>query len=93
DLPWRTVAPSAIAMEQGWLMPHALDVEELAALREQWRRATLRAVEAGFEFVEVHCAHGYLLHQFLSPLSNHRSDAYGGDRAGRMRYPLEIIET
>lgn len=93
DLPWRTVAPSAIPMEDGWLMPHALEVAELAALREQWRRATLRAVEAGFEFVEVHCAHGYLLHEFLSPLSNRRSDAYGGDRAGRMRYPLEIIET
>src|SRR5882757_3513914 len=93
DLPWRTVAPSAIPMDEGWLMPHALEIAELAELREQWRRATLRAVEAGFEFIEVHCAHGYLLHEFLSPLSNRRTDAYGGDRAGRMRYPLEIIET
>ena len=93
DLPWRTVAPSAIPMDEGWLMPHALEAAELAELREHWRRATLRAVEAGFEFAEVHCAHGYLLHAFLSPLSNRRTDAYGGDRAGRMRYPLEIIET
>lgn len=93
DLPWRTVAPSAIPMEEGWLMPHALEVSELASLREQWRLATLRAVEAGFELLEVHCAHGYLLHAFLSPLSNRRTDAYGRDRAGRMRYPLEIIET
>ena len=93
DLPWRTVAPSAIAMDEGWLTPDALDIAELGTLREQWRLATLRAVDAGFEMLEVHCAHGYLLHEFLSPLSNRRSDAYGGDRAGRMRYPLEIIET
>jgi 2,4-dienoyl-CoA reductase-like NADH-dependent reductase (Old Yellow Enzyme family) len=93
DLPWRTVAPSAIPMEEGWLTPHALDMAELASLREQWRLATLRAVEAGFELLEIHCAHGYLLHAFLSPLSNRRADAYGGDRAGRMRYPIEIIET
>ena len=93
DLPWRTVAPSAMPMEEGWLTPHALDMAELASLREQWRLATLRAVEAGFELLEIHCAHGYLLHAFLSPLSNRRSDAYGGDCAGRMRYPLEIIET
>ena len=93
DLPWRTVAPSAIAMDEGWQTPEALDIAELASLREHWRLATLRAVEAGFDLLEVHCAHGYLLHEFLSPLSNHRTDAYGGDRAGRMRYPLEIIET
>jgi 2,4-dienoyl-CoA reductase-like NADH-dependent reductase (Old Yellow Enzyme family) len=62
-------------------------------LREAWRLATLRAAAAGFEFLELHCAHGYLLHEFLSPLSNKRDDAYGGDRAGRMRHPLEIIET
>jgi 2,4-dienoyl-CoA reductase-like NADH-dependent reductase (Old Yellow Enzyme family) len=93
DLPWRTVAPSAIALDQGWLTPDALDLAELDSLREQWRLATLRAVDAGFELLEVHCAHGYLLHEFLSPLSNRRDDTYGGDRPGRMRYPLEIIET
>ena len=93
DLPWRVVAPSAIAMDEGWLTPDALDLDELASLREHWRLATLRAVEAGFDLLEVHCAHGYLLHEFLSPLSNRRPDGYGGDRQGRMRYPLEIIET
>jgi 2,4-dienoyl-CoA reductase-like NADH-dependent reductase (Old Yellow Enzyme family) len=93
DLPWRIVAPSAIPMDQGWLTPDALDLDELDSLREQWRIATLRAVDAGFELLEVHCAHGYLLHEFLSPLSNRRADAYGDDRQGRMRYPLEIIET
>jgi 2,4-dienoyl-CoA reductase-like NADH-dependent reductase (Old Yellow Enzyme family) len=93
DLPWRVVAPSAVPMDEGWLTPDALDLAELASLREQWRLATLRAIEAGFDLLELHCAHGYLLHEFLSPLSNRRLDAYGGDRQGRMRYPLEIIET
>lgn len=93
DLPWRIVAPSAIPMEEGWLMPHELSDADLKALQESWRLATLRAVEAGYEFLELHCAHGYLLHEFLSPLSNRRTDGYGGDRAARMRYPLEILET
>ncbi len=93
DLPWEIVAPSPIAMDEGWLLPHELDEGELKALRESWRVAALRSAAAGFELLELHCAHGYLLHEFLSPLSNHRTDAYGGDRAGRMRFPLEIIET
>jgi 2,4-dienoyl-CoA reductase-like NADH-dependent reductase (Old Yellow Enzyme family) len=93
DLPWTIVAPSAIAMDEGWLMPHELTDADLKKLREDWRLATLRAVEANFEVLEIHCAHGYLLHEFLSPLSNQRDDSYGGDRAGRMKHPLEIIET
>jgi 2,4-dienoyl-CoA reductase-like NADH-dependent reductase (Old Yellow Enzyme family) len=93
DLPWQVVAPSAIPMDEGWLMPHELNDADLKALREHWRLATLRAAEAGYEFLELHCAHGYLLHEFLSPLSNRRTDGYGGDRAARMRYPLEILET
>jgi 2,4-dienoyl-CoA reductase-like NADH-dependent reductase (Old Yellow Enzyme family) len=92
DLPWDIVAPSAIAMDEGWLLPHELSEAELGALRGHWRIATLRAVDAGFDLLEVHCAHGYLLHEFLSPLSNKRTDGYGGDRDGRMRFPLEIIE-
>ena len=93
DKPWDIVAPSAIPMDDGWLMPHELTLKDLEKLREDWRQAALRAVEANFDVLEIHCAHGYLLHEFLSPLSNHRSDAYGGDRAGRMKHPLEIIET
>lgn len=93
DKPWAIVAPSAIPMDDGWLMPHELTGPDMKKLREDWRLATLRAVEADFDVLEIHCAHGYLLHEFLSPLSNHRADAYGGDRAGRMKYPLEIIET
>jgi 2,4-dienoyl-CoA reductase-like NADH-dependent reductase (Old Yellow Enzyme family) len=90
---WRIVAPSAVAMDEGWLMPVELTPAEMTELCEHFRRAALRAAEAGFGVVELHGAHGYLLHSFLSPLSNRRNDAYGGDRAGRMRFPLEIVET
>jgi len=90
---WPVVAPSALPLEDGWLVPAALDAGDVAELREAWRRAALRALDAGFEIVEIHGAHGYLLHEFLSPLANRRDDAYGGDRAGRMRLPLEIAET
>lgn len=93
DEPWPIVAPSAIPMDEGWLLPHELAVDELAALRARWGEAARRALAAGFEIAELHCAHGYLLHEFLSPLSNRRSDGYGGDRAGRMRFALEVIAT
>ncbi len=93
DMPWQVVAPSPIPMDAGWLTPQELTEADMATLRDQWRLATLRAAEAGYEMLEVHCAHGYLLHEFLSPLSNRRLDSYGGDREGRMRYPLDIIET
>jgi 2,4-dienoyl-CoA reductase-like NADH-dependent reductase (Old Yellow Enzyme family) len=93
DKPWPIVAPSAVPMDEGWLMPHELTVDELASLRTSWAAAALRALAAGFDIAELHCAHGYLLHEFLSPLSNRRSDDYGGDRAGRMRFPLEVIAT
>lgn len=92
DKPWPIVAPSPIAMDEGWLVPHALDAGELAGLRDSFAAAAGRARDAGFDIVELHCAHGYLLHEFLSPLSNRRNDAHGGDRAGRMRFPLEVIE-
>ncbi|WP_022719820.1 oxidoreductase, partial [Rhodopseudomonas sp. B29] len=93
DRPWDIVAPSAIPMDDGWLLPQELTEDDLDDLLDAWRAATLRAVEAGFEMLEVHCAHGYLLHSFLSPLSNKRTDQYGGDRDGRMRLPLQVIET
>ena len=83
DQPWSIVAPSPLPMEEGWLTPRELSEDELEQLLEAWRAATLRAVEAGFEMLEVHCAHGYLLHSFLSPLSNKRTDQYGVDRDGQ----------
>lgn len=90
---WAVVAASALPLDEGWLVPAALDAAGMAEVREAWRTAALRAAEAGFEVAEVHAAHGYLLHSFLSPLSNHRTDGYGGGLAGRMRFPLEVVET
>lgn len=90
---WPIVAPSAIPMDEGWLTPSALTESEIKSLREDWRNGTRRTLEAGFEMLEMHSAHGYLFHEFLSPLSNKRNDGYGGDRAGRMRFPLEVAET
>jgi 2,4-dienoyl-CoA reductase-like NADH-dependent reductase (Old Yellow Enzyme family) len=87
---WPVVAPSAIPVDKGWLVPHELTLDEIDRLKAHWRGATARAREAGFEVVEVHGAHGYLIHEFLSPLSNKRTDAYGGDLQGRMRLALEI---
>jgi 2,4-dienoyl-CoA reductase-like NADH-dependent reductase (Old Yellow Enzyme family) len=92
ERPWPTVAPVAEAMAAGWHTPHALSVDDIRALIAAWRDAARRARDAGFDIVEVHAAHGYLNHQFLSPLINKRNDSYGGDRSGRMRFPLEVAE-
>lgn len=93
EIPWPIVAPSALPLAEGWLVPHELSIAELRALKEAWRAAALRALDAGFDIAEVHGAHGYLLHEFLSPLSNRRNDLYGGSLAARMRFPLEVAET
>jgi 2,4-dienoyl-CoA reductase-like NADH-dependent reductase (Old Yellow Enzyme family) len=89
---WQVVAPSAIPMDTGWLVPHELSVADIRNVQARWREATLRSLEAGFDVVELHSAHGYLGHEFLSPLSNKRTDGYGGDLKGRMRYTLELAE-
>lgn len=88
--PWNVVAPSAIAVEPGWLMPREMTADDITILKRDFRLAAERALRAGFEVLELHCAHGYLLHSFLSPITNQRQDGYGGDLAGRMRLPLEI---
>lgn len=90
DLPWTVVSASALPVGEGWLLPEALDDEGIAKVRRDFAAAARRALAAGFEVVELHCAHGYLLNSFLSPITNQRTDAYGGDFAGRMRLPLEI---
>ncbi|MDX2155395.1 MAG: NADH:flavin oxidoreductase/NADH oxidase [Hyphomicrobiaceae bacterium] len=92
DRTWEIVGPTPEPIDAGYIAPHALTPPELRQLAGQWGDAAKRAIEAGFEIVEIHNAHGYLAHQFLSPISNTRSDAYGGDLGGRMRFPLEIAE-
>lgn len=90
--PWEIIGPSAISVGPGHQTPRELSEEEVLALIQNWADGARRAVEAGFEFIELHGAHGYLLHSFLSPLANHRQDAWGGDSARRMRFPLEVIK-
>ena len=93
DEAWPVVAPSSIALEAGWLTPHALTREDIRELQDHWRAAAQRALGAGFEVIEMHSAHGYLSHEFLSPLTNKRDDEYGGSRDNRMRFTLETAET
>jgi 2,4-dienoyl-CoA reductase-like NADH-dependent reductase (Old Yellow Enzyme family) len=93
EAPWEPLAPSAIPFADNYPMPKAMSTADMAEVIVAFREAARRAYDAGFDVVEVHAAHGYLLHEFLSPLSNHRTDGYGGDREGRMRFPLEVIET
>jgi len=88
---WEPVAPSAVAFADGFATPRALSKSEIAALREAFAGATRRALAAGFDAVEIHAAHGYLLHEFLSPLANARDDEYGGSLENRMRFPLEVV--
>lgn len=89
---WQPVAPSAVPHAEGWLVPTALDEAGLADTREAFAAATRRADAAGFDVVEIHGAHGYLINQFLSPLANRRSDRYGGSLENRMRFPLEVVD-
>ncbi len=88
---WVPVAPSALAFDEGWTVPTALDEGGLAAVVQAFVDAARRALAAGFQVVEIHAAHGYLLHQFLSPLSNHREDRYGGSFENRTRLLREVV--
>ena len=89
---WPTVAPSAIPFSEKYSTPQALDKTGIEAIVEAFVAATRRANEAGFDFLEIHSAHGYLLHEFLSPLSNQRTDEYGGSFENRTRLALEVAE-
>jgi 2,4-dienoyl-CoA reductase-like NADH-dependent reductase (Old Yellow Enzyme family) len=89
---WTTVAPSALPFAEGWHTPEALDQAGMARIRAAFVDAALRADRAGFDLVELHGAHGYLFSEFLSPISNQRTDAYGGALENRMRFPLEVAE-
>ena len=89
---WQTVAPSAIGFRESDPTPHALELHEIDALVESFVQSARHALDAGFRVAEIHAAHGYLLHEFLSPLSNHREDEYGGSLENRMRLTLRVAE-
>lgn len=88
----RVVAPSAVPFREGWIVPHALGVAEITGVVEQFGVAASRALTAGFRVLEIHAAHGYLLHEFLSPITNKRTDAYGGSFENRTRIVREVAQ-
>ena len=90
--PWETLAPSSIAFKEGEPLPKELDQKGIEKVITDFEKATERVIEAGFEVIEIHGAHGYLLHEFLSPLSNKRQDAYGGNFENRCRFVLETVK-
>src|SRR5450755_4236521 len=89
---WQTIAPSAERFSSNYPLPTAMTHADIAEVIQHFQEATRRALKAGFQVIEVHAAHGYLFHEFLSPLSNHRDDAYGGSLASRMRFLIETID-
>lgn len=89
---WETIAPSSIPYHPSERIPHALSTDEVKEQVLNFKKAAQRAVKAGFDVIEIHGAHGYLIHQFLSPLSNIRTDEYGGSFENRIRFLLEIVD-
>ena len=90
--PWQGLAPSALPAIPGGSLPHAMDRDDIRNNLADWREATQRSIDAGYDICEIHGAHGYLIHQFLSPVSNQRTDGYGGSLEGRMRFALEVVD-
>ena len=89
---WQPVGASAVPFDDEWATPEELSESDIDDLVDDWRAAAKRSLEAGFKVVELHFAHGYLGHTFLSPLSNHREDTYGGNSDNRARFPLRIVD-
>ena len=90
---WDIVGPSAIPYADGWTVPRELRLDEIPDAIDAWGKSAERAHRAGFDVIELHAAHGYLIHQFLSPEANRRADRYGGSEANRMRFAFEVVES
>ena len=90
--PWETIAPSALPFGPGWHIPRAMVADDFERVRGAFAAAAQRAVRIGFDAIELHMAHGYLVHSFMSPIANQRTDHYGGSAENRMRFPREIAE-
>jgi 2,4-dienoyl-CoA reductase-like NADH-dependent reductase (Old Yellow Enzyme family) len=88
---WEVVAPSAVPFADGYGMPHELNIQEIQEISNAFARSAQRSLDAGYQVIELHAAHGYLMHQFLSPYSNKRTDAYGGSFENRIRFVLETV--
>lgn len=89
---WQPMAPSTIAFKSDYGMPHPLEISDIWKIVKDFKAATLRAIKAGFQVIEIHAAHGYLIHEFLSPLSNTRKDEYGGSFENRIRLLLDVVK-
>lgn len=92
DLFWQVVGASPLAFGNGYQVPRELEISEVLEIEDKFAMAAERSLDAGFEWLEIHAAHGYLIHSFLSPLSNHRGDAYGGSFENRVRLLVEIVQ-
>ncbi len=92
DVIWEPIAPSSKPLDKGWLKPRKMESVDLVEIKRAFVLGAERALKAGFKVLEIHMAHGYLLHSFLSPISNLRNDEYGGSIENRMRYPLEVVK-
>ena len=90
---WQTIGPSAIAVNADTPIPLAMSLDDIKRVKEDFKNAAIRSIKAGFEMIEIHGAHGYLLHSFFSPLSNKRTDNYGGSLENRMRFGLEVVKS
>ncbi|HEY2726354.1 MAG TPA: NADH:flavin oxidoreductase/NADH oxidase, partial [Parafilimonas sp.] len=89
---WTSLAPSAVAYKESDPLPEEMSIEDIEQLKKDFRDATIRALQAGFKVIELHAAHGYLLNEFLSLLSNHRTDDYGGSFGNRIRLLIEVVD-
>lgn len=92
ERPWSAIAPSPVPFGEGWPVPREMTREDIDTVLAAYRRAAARALEAGFKVIEIYASHGFLIHEFYSPISNQRADAYGGSLDGRIRFAVEVAE-